>query len=103
MISKTTNQLIAAIALAGIFIAVAAPEAQCKASKSSKGKNYLVPPPPAYAPSILPELAYSRYSGKKKPVAKVEEEKPYSKYVFTRSGYEIRAKKQNPYVTYWTN
>ena len=56
------------------------------ASKSGKG-SYLVPPPPPYSPSILPELAYARARGLR--VKKQEEAEkpsnPYSKYVQTHN------------------
>lgn len=42
-----------------------------------RGKSYLVPPPPPYAPSILPELAYARSRGyhRKATAVAVQEEK----------------------------
>ncbi len=44
---------------------------------------YFVPPPPAYMPSILPELSMSNYHA---PVSQTAES-PYSKYIYARNGY----------------
>src|SRR5579885_2123982 len=38
------------------------------------GKSYLVPPPPPYSPSILPELVYARSHGKLKKKQEVSED-----------------------------
>ncbi len=69
------------------------------------GKSYLIPPPPPYAPSILPELAYAR-SRRGKHVAAQQPEKVESKYVKlgvqAAEGYEDpEPVKTNKYVTYW--
>jgi hypothetical protein len=67
-------------------------------------KNFLVPPPPPYTPSMLPELQYSRYSQYSQRTDSAEAGNPYSKYVYTRSGYEAPKPVQpNKYVTYWAN
>jgi len=67
------------------------------------GKNFLVPPPPPYTPSMLPELQYARYNpGATQRAESAEDGSPYSKYVYTRSGYEPPKPVQpNKYVTYW--
>lgn len=44
---------------------------------------YLVPPPPAYMPSILPELQVGHHSPL---VAKQKEASPYKRYIYTREG-----------------
>jgi hypothetical protein len=69
------------------------------------GKNFLVPPPPPYTPSMLPELQYARYSSNSQKQESPEEENPYSKYIYTRPGYEPPPKPAQPnkYVTYWAN
>jgi hypothetical protein len=75
-----------------------------------RGKSYLVPPPPPYAPSILPELAYSRYRGHRKSttVATQAPEEKKSTYeslgVQAVEGYEDPepVKKGNGVVT-WNN
>jgi hypothetical protein len=71
-----------------------------------KGKSYLVPPPPPYAPSILPELAYARHHRGFKHAVHQEPEKVESKYiklgVQSAEGYEDpEPVKPNKYVTYW--
>lgn len=70
------------------------------------GKSYLIPPPPPYAPSILPELAYARARGTKKKAVVQEAEKVESRYqqlgVQSAEGYEDpEPVKPNKYVTYW--
>jgi len=67
------------------------------------GKNFLVPPPPPYTPSMLPELQYARYNQSTQR-AESADGSPYSKYIYTRSGYEPPKPVQpNKYVTYWAN
>ncbi|MBX9670448.1 MAG: hypothetical protein K2X93_22800 [Candidatus Obscuribacterales bacterium] len=71
------------------------------------GKSYLIPPPPPYAPSILPELAYARARGhrraKHEPIQVEKVESHYSKVgVQAVEGYEDpEPVKTNKYVTYW--
>jgi hypothetical protein len=68
------------------------------------GKNFLVPPPPPYTPSMLPELQYGHYSQSSQRTDSAEESSPYNKYIYTRSGYEPPKPVQpNKYVTYWAN
>lgn len=81
--------------------------------KKTKSKKYrasgLVPPPPAYAPSILPELLYAKH--RRAQIKSVEvsdsEQEPkasdtYSKHFYNRDGYEDpEPVKPNKYVTYW--
>jgi hypothetical protein len=68
------------------------------------GKNFLVPPPPPYTPSMLPELQYGHYSQSSQRTDSPEDGSPYSKYIYTRSGYEPPKPVQpNKYVTYWSN
>jgi len=71
-----------------------------------RGKSYLVPPPPPYAPSILPELAYARRHHGRHVAAAQQPEKVESKYVKlgvqAAEGYEDpEPVKTNKYVTYW--
>jgi len=76
-----------------------------------RGKgSYLIPPPPPYAPSILPELAYARARGYKKKAVeatvpdKEADSRTYHEKVGVQSvdGYEEpEPVKQNKYVTYW--
>jgi hypothetical protein len=71
------------------------------------GKSYLIPPPPPYAPSILPELAYARaHRGRHHAVAVQQPEKVESRFVKlgvqAAEGYEEpEPVKVNKYVTYW--
>lgn len=59
-------------------------------------RTYLVPPPPAYMPSILPELKGLRNGEPAKP------HNPYRKYIYSRQGHEDPPPVQpNKYVTYW--
>jgi hypothetical protein len=68
-------------------------------------KNFLVPPPPPYTPSMLPELQYGHYSQQSSQRNEsAEAGSPYNKYIYTRSGYEPPKPVQpNKYVTYWNN
>lgn len=75
-----------------------------KSKSRTSAKPRLVPPPPPYAPSILPELAY----GRKSSVNTSEEEdddkpkNPYAKYIYHRDQAKIPTPvKPNKYVTYW--
>ncbi|MBX9692135.1 MAG: hypothetical protein K2Z81_07110 [Cyanobacteria bacterium] len=120
MVFRSTTRLIGVAALsAGLLCAIITPQAISKttstAKKSTKahsvhgkklahrGKHHLVPPPPPYAPSILPEIAYAKSKGISLQQKETEPPNPWSKYVYTRAGYEIKAKKPNQYVTVWTN
>jgi hypothetical protein len=70
------------------------------------GKTWFVPPPPPYTPSMLPELQYSQMTASPSPVREesAEDLNPYSKYIYTRSGYDAPRRVQpNKYVTVWTN
>lgn len=57
-----------------------------------RGSSYLVPPPPPYSPSILPELAYARLHHKSvKPIQVAEEataEEDEKSSVWEASGHE---------------
>lgn len=71
-----------------------------------RGKSYLIPPPPPYAPSILPELAYARAHRGYKHAAAQQPEKVQSRFVKlgvqAAEGYEDpEPVKANKYVTYW--
>jgi len=93
------------------------PQAAIKAHKSVQvkhsvrkiayaGKHWFVPPPPPYTPTMLPELQYSQMTASPSPVKEEssEDQNPYSKYIYTRSGYDAPRRVQpNKYVTVWTN
>lgn len=76
-----------------------APGAEAKAAKRAPASRgyYFVPPPPAYMPSILPEL---------KAIEELESAKPADpakKYIYTREGYEDPMPvRPNKHVTYWS-
>ncbi len=96
IVQITRLQAAVAVALAAVCVSLPAQARSAKAP-SKTTKNYLVPPPPAYMPSILPEL-YFKQQAQKEP----KKENPYSKYVYTREGYEDPLPRQtNRYVTYW--
>lgn len=67
-------------------------------------RAYLVPPPPPYAPSILPELVHNPQA--QVATAETEEpvnDKPYSKYIYTRNDNDQpRSVQHNKYVTTWS-
>ena len=78
-----------------------APEA-VHAKKSTKSRSYsyryLVPPPPAYMPSILPEL---QARGATDLAAKPKQDS-VKKYIYTAPGYEdAKPVRANRNVTYW--
>ncbi len=66
-------------------------------------RAYLVPPPPPYAPSILPELVANPQAAQT--ATEAEEpvnDKPYSKYIYTRNDNDQpRSVQHNKYVTTW--
>ncbi len=79
------------LALVYLFIALIMPHAQAKTTKKYKqSKFYLVPPPPPYVPSMLPEL--SRYRGYGQ---------YYSSFSINRSGTSPATYKPNKYLTYY--
>jgi|SRR5215471_4673896 len=98
-VSRCLTLLSLAIFLVSGSSLLAPGEAHAKKSKSrSYSYRYLVPPPPAYMPSILPEL---QGRGRTQIAAKPKQD-PVKKYIYTAPGYEdakpIRANKN---VTYW--
>jgi len=98
---------IRALVLVAALLAISppAPAKDTTASKAQKSKSrgnghWLVPPPPAFMPSILPELYYKNGGGKlaHKPKDRLK------KYFYTREGYEDpKPVKTNRYVTYWNS
>jgi hypothetical protein len=99
-----------------------APLKQSIAAKSSKAKSHsskrhfgnrhissrLIPPPPAYMPSILPELYYR---GRSTTVVQTDDidgdeiaekpKNPYSKYIYSREGDVPKATQARSGVTNW--
>ncbi len=78
-----------------------------KARRSGRiaGHNYLVPPPPPYAPSIMPELRMMANRGLGQTAHKEEKPKneyPYSKYIYTAKKADApRSVKLNQTTTAW--
>jgi hypothetical protein len=74
-------------------------------SKTHKtSHSYFVPPPPAYAPSILPEQQRQTQAAATtdEAVVKLAEGDSADKYVKAKDGYQDpRAVRTNRYVTYW--
>jgi hypothetical protein len=61
--------------------------------------QYFVPPPPAYVPSMGPT---PNLNGSVEADADEAAPNPYSKYIYTRQGYQAPQPVQsNKYVTYW--
>ena len=85
--------------------------AKGKAARSRQGHAYLVPPPPAYAPSILPELRRqaSHPTGTNSRVieeadaSQAESTEAAKKYIYSTNGQEPKAVRQNKYVTIWNS
>jgi hypothetical protein len=66
--------------------------------------NYMVPPPPPYSPSILPELAYARMRGKSVKAVQVAEEPEEEENtgIYEAAGHESpRADKAYKGVMVW--
>lgn len=98
----------ALLALAGVLFTVASPVAEAaKTSKrrtviASKHRYSLVPPPPAYMPTILPELYYRGGVQSASVAAPVKtEENPLTKYVYQRSGEEVKGVSSRKGVVNW--
>jgi len=67
------------------------------------GHSYFVPPPPAYAPSILPEMQrQSQALVADETTEKIADNETSDKYVRAKDGYQDpKAVRTNKYVTYW--
>ena len=125
MSSRFLPILISSLALVLPLSASAATKSGASSAKAAKSKSKsshaanrrtrhmssrLVPPPPAYMPSILPELYY------RGPLAEEEEEEaadsetapakpknPYAKYFYSRDNAVPKAVKARSGVTTWTS
>jgi hypothetical protein len=94
--------LIGCIIASGLTVAQNAP-AEAKSRKRSNPGHYLIPPPPAYMPSILPELKGVDASGNPIVVEPPKPKNPYKKYVFTAEGYDDPLPDtQRKGVSYWS-
>jgi hypothetical protein len=112
MVSKG---LTAFLALAAVVSLTTCEQAEGKARKSSASRArgaYFVPPPPPYAPSILPEnlhsYGYGAAASATTTTAEDEEEapkkpeNPYRKYIFTPNENDTpHVVKTNKYVSVW--
>jgi hypothetical protein len=91
------SKLLSATLVASALVSVGMNQpvlAKSKRHIASAGRGaYFVPPPPPYAPSILPEsYAHVRTTDADAPVAEVAEkppENPYRKYIFTRDAGDM--------------
>lgn|GEM_PF-1034266 len=99
--------LMAALALVTLPVCDGAALAKGKqTTKTRRAHSYFVPPPPAYSPSILPEVQYqtnnqSANSGDEL-TEKIVETDSADKYVKAKEGYQDpKAVRTNKYVTYW--
>jgi hypothetical protein len=96
-------------ALALVTLPVFDGEAMAKGKQSTKTKrasrSYFVPPPPAYSPSMLPELQRQSQAGAATEETSdklVEASDTSDKYVKAKDGYQDpKAVHTNKYVTYW--
>lgn len=95
----------ALLALTTVTLTAVSPiaDAANKRRIASRGiRAGLVPPPPAYMPTILPELYYR--GGVQQHVsttAEKKEENPLSQYVQNRSGEEVKAISTRKGVSTW--
>ncbi len=99
-ISRCATLVFAGALLASGTLVLHSGEAHGKktAKPRSYSYKYLVPPPPAYMPSILPEL---QAGGSHDPAAKPKQD-PVKKYIYTAPGYEdAKPVRANKNVTYW--
>ncbi|MBS1992745.1 MAG: hypothetical protein JSS83_19645 [Cyanobacteria bacterium SZAS LIN-3] len=75
-------------------------------TKTRRAHSYFVPPPPAYSPSILPEIQYQSSNQtaatSEDATEKLVEADSADKYVKAKEGYQDpKAVRTNKYVTYW--
>jgi hypothetical protein len=95
-------------ALALVTLPVFDSAALAKGKQTTKSKrvahSYFVPPPPAYAPSLLPELQRQSQvqTGSAGEENKLVDGDASDKYVKAKDGYQDpKAVRTNKYVTYW--
>ena len=95
---KKNSRLFPATMIATIGLLIAGSLTPGDAKTRKRVTNLLVPPPPAYMPSILPELTIAPEKTAPKPA------NPTKKYIYTREGYEEPTPvKPNKHITYWNN
>jgi hypothetical protein len=90
------SKLLSATLVASALVSVGINQpvlAKSKKHLASAGRGaYFVPPPPPYAPSILPEnivRGRATDSDEPKEVAEKPPENPYKKYIFTRDAGDM--------------
>jgi hypothetical protein len=97
----TTLILIGCAIASGLSIACAS-DAAAKSRRHAPG-TYLVPPPPAYMPAILPELKGVDPNGNPVAMEPPKPKNPYKKYVFTAEGHDDPLPTtQRKGVSYWS-
>jgi len=88
MAIRQIGVFLSATLIATALFSVSADQAYAKSSKARKHSpgSYFVPPPPPYAPSILPERLVRSSAVAEQPAEEVVKapENPYAKYIFTR-------------------
>ncbi|HEY9731483.1 MAG TPA: hypothetical protein V6C89_06200 [Drouetiella sp.] len=96
MARNSFNMLLSATLVASALVSVGINQPALAKSKKhvATGRGaYFVPPPPPYAPSILPEnMQHGRSVEKAEEMAEVAEkppENPYKKYIFTRDAGDM--------------
>jgi hypothetical protein len=94
-----------ALVTAPIFDGAALAKGKQTSTKSKRASHsYFVPPPPAYAPSILPELQRQtqQVASNEESADTLVEADGSDKYVKAKDGYQDpKAVRTNKYVTYW--
>jgi|ERR1700679_1424853 hypothetical protein len=95
-------------ALALVTLPVFDGAALAKSKQTTKHKrasgSYFVPPPPAYSPSMLPELQRQTQvvASAEETTDKLVDGDTSEKYVKAKDGYQDpKAVRTNKYVTYW--
>lgn len=95
MARQAFNMLLSATLVASALVSVGINQpAMAKTKRQATGRGaYFVPPPPPYAPSILPEnVAHARVINQSDTIPEVAEkppENPYKKYIFTRDASDM--------------
>lgn len=97
MARNSFNMLLSASLVAAALVSVGINQpalAKAKRSYSAGRGAYFVPPPPPYAPSVLPEnqgyhVTSDQQTEKTAEVAEKPPENPYKKYIYTREANDM--------------